>query len=149
VISAQEVKFETVREVAKLVRDFIIKEYGDSGGMCIDATRYLTKLLALRKVEFKAYEGRVYFEDNAEMASGYHVWLEVDGIIVDVTADQFNTAYVEKPFPAILIGSHEEYPQFKERTEITFTGESMEWLQPVGLPESEKFNVGPLPAMAG
>lgn len=146
-ITAQELKFQTIREVANLVREFILDRYEESGGMCIDATRYIGRLLAFRGIEFKSYEGHVRFVDETGSLDGYHIWLEVDDVIVDVTADQFNSDTVK--FPPVLIAPRHEYPQFQSRREVTFAGPRMEWMCLVETPEIDKLNVGPLEAMVG
>lgn len=142
----QDVKFETVREVAQLVRDFIVRRYGDSGGLCIDATRYIMRLLNHRGIETTCYEGKVRFTHEGVTTTGYHVWLEVDDVIVDVTADQFNDE-IQK-FPPVLIGMHAEWPQFEGRRGVAFHGDKLNWMEFME-PPVEIIDVGPLECVVG
>jgi hypothetical protein len=69
---------------ALLVRSSILKEGGGSSwGMCGDATSLL-----VGEVGGKFIKGAVY---SSKWCRGYaHCWVLIDGIILDVTADQFN-----------------------------------------------------------
>lgn len=43
-----------------------------------------------------------------------HVWLEVQGCIVDATADQFNP-YMSEPLPEVVIGTYEDHPRYVKK----------------------------------
>lgn len=115
-----DLKWEIVAEVADRVREFMVKTYGEQHGLCLYATRHLVRLLSIRGVQAIGVEGDVTFEDPGVSVRGYHVWAEVDGLIVDVSADQFNTS--STTFQPVLIGTYVENPFFRKRRVIQFLG---------------------------
>ena len=110
-----DVKWESVRNTAKKVRAFIIHKYGDTDGFCLTASRYIKKLLEFKGINSTMIEGDVKLnvEPGCLFSTGFHFWLEVEGIIVDVTADQFNDE--KNHFLDIIIATYTEKPEYLKK----------------------------------
>lgn len=100
----------------------------ESTGRCIDASVLLAETLKKAGINAKVLTGRFIkdyelppelrgvipeveipkdFQDAGfspdAFKSEFHAWVEVDGKVVDITADQFNP-FLEKPLPDIYVG---------------------------------------------
>lgn len=85
------------------------------GGCCDDSAQVLATLIF---DEFgvipKLYRGD-HFSAHPDIRT--HVWLEVEGIMVDITLDQFNDYAESYNFPPVYIGEGLEFYEYFEVTE--------------------------------
>lgn len=109
------IEFRTMIEQARDARCFPSRDRlsGFPRGCCDDATdlfaHHLWKTFGVKTVRADGS----YYDDNPEN-SIWHTWLEVDGIIIDLTADQFpeyKSTYVgeQDKFHAMFEVERQEY----------------------------------------
>ena len=86
------------------------------GGCCDDTSQVLATLIF---DEFgvipKLCRGEK-FREHPSIKS--HIWLEIDGIVVDVTLDQFNDYHEDYNFPPVYIGERLDFYNYFEITEV-------------------------------
>lgn len=113
-----------VEEIAKAVHEDVISCAGDTTGMCYGAAKIL--LRELKKAGFSPLRVRGTFEvdepnpeitpdeafESGEAYTPTHHWVELEGLIVDVTATQFNSE-IEEPMPDIVIGMPQELGRYR------------------------------------
>lgn len=111
--TAKRVDWELVRSMAQQVRAEVTGDLSEpSQGACIDASHMLA--VALQGLGYDARVHEAYFradkkfdvdwvEDYMEEGFHSHSWVELDGQVVDPTADQFNPA-LDRPMPDVYIG---------------------------------------------
>lgn len=79
----------------------------DLAGHCIEASEYIVAILkSLGFAQAKTVEGYCLY-DNGDFCSDVpydpHTWVELEGLYLDVTADQFNCGmFRENEFSSIL-----------------------------------------------
>lgn len=120
-----ELKWERIEDDAKAVREFILEKHGTLEGMCFFASRYLSRMLKLSGIPSKIIEGTLVLipEKTEDCIShkAYHVWLEIFGAVVDLTADQYSDDL--NHFPEIVITTYEENTNYKPEVALDFSGE--------------------------
>lgn len=120
--------FNKVYEIAKMVRDEILCE-GDTDsthGLCAYCSKELRTALAFHFIEAKIVKGTFaidspdpeYYPEEMEGCEEIyfptHYWVEVDGYIVDITADQFNDEIDDEPMPEVVIGKYEALERYSK-----------------------------------
>lgn len=86
------------------------------GGCCDDTSQVLATLIFDKfGVIPKLYRGNHY---SAHPDIKSHVWLEVEGITVDITIDQFNDSAENYNFPPVYVGDSIEFYNDFEVVEI-------------------------------
>jgi hypothetical protein len=127
---------KSVEEIAEEVQNDVIRAndyYADFTAICLECSRKLA--LALKQEGYKnvylvigkfAIDNPDYskYEDwnsedfnsdeemESEMYTPLHYWVEVDGNIVDITANQFNSELEGEHYPPIVYGTYEQYPRY-------------------------------------
>jgi len=82
-------------------------KYGDPTGRCIEASERIIEEIAKLGGKAKLIEGWVDFYDwegCTDCSYDPHSWVEYEGLIIDVTGDQFNM-YMYDNMPDIYIGT--------------------------------------------
>ena len=121
-------------QLATSVRNFLLSEYDSSNlqSFCHECSKELAE--ELKKNGFTPYLVRgelvidnpdeSFYEDwdvtdfgnEDEMENAkhqvLHYWLEVDGLIVDLTADQFNNEMEGDEMPPVVVGTYDEWPRY-------------------------------------
>lgn len=120
-------RLKEIYEIAKKVREQIQLEIGnkDLKGFCKYCSNKIRLLLRLKGYRTKLIKGRFMVEspDLVSIDPIYwgsedtyyppHYWVEIDNLIIDVTADQFNVELdVENHMDEIVIGTYEELPRY-------------------------------------
>lgn len=124
--------------IAKLVRNKLVKKHCPAGeeqclrALCLDASIILRDTLIKNgfaaivvsgtfyidkpDVEYDKDEDIVKDYKNAQEASHnpLHYWVEVGGIIVDITADQFNWELNKEQMPEVTIGNYSKLIRYKK-----------------------------------
>jgi hypothetical protein len=127
---------KSVEEIAEEVQNDIIRAndyYADFTAMCLECSRKLALALKqegyknvylvigkfiIDKPDYSKYEtwNSEDFNSDEEMESEMytplHYWVEVDGNIVDITANQFNSELEGEHYPPIVYGTYEQYPRY-------------------------------------
>lgn len=98
-MSERQKTSNVILENARLVRDFVIKVHGRSAGHCYESSIVLGKRLEASGVETRLVEGFVILPTGFHAG---HYWLEREGILIDVTGDQFNRSIEGYQIPDIL-----------------------------------------------
>lgn len=119
---------EALREIASSVRSIVedvsvdIRKsfYADPfpSGWCQDTSRVLGKLLQnLGEDGFKLVFGKRVLVIDAATGRGSeptHVWLERDGVIIDITADQFSEEISDPVLVTTDRSWHDTWPEQRE-----------------------------------
>jgi len=119
---------KSIEDIAKEVRDS--NEDWDFTALCLDYSRELQKKLVANGYNAIVVQG-TYLVDEPNISytdesledldeeeqdtarhNPLHYWVEVDGTIVDITADQFSDEVIYDEIPPITIGSYEDYPRY-------------------------------------
>jgi hypothetical protein len=120
---------EQLFALAQDVRAEFLADVKDTQGYCLDASEALMRELLRRKApeHGKVIHGafKVDFIDRVERADfdftwGLwlpHCWLEVCGLIVDITADQFN-GELHSPMPKAVVGDYYEYTNYSRSRQV-------------------------------
>jgi hypothetical protein len=128
---------EALREIASLVRsladevsvDIRKSCYADPfpTGWCQDTSRVLGKLLQnLGEVRFKLVFGKrelVIDAATGRCSEPTHVWLERDGMIIDITADQFSEEISDPVVVTTDRSWHDTWPEQQEYDLEEVTGQ--------------------------
>jgi hypothetical protein len=131
--TAQQKK--TIGQIAQEIRNKMVRCYDDEclQAVCLDVSRELTK--ELQKYGYKAQIVQGTFEIDDPNMENYdewdekdfnneedfndviyhplHYWVEVNGMIIDITASQFNDEIEDEQMPDIVMGSYSEFPRYK------------------------------------
>lgn len=91
---------DIILEHARLVRDFVIGVHGSPGGRCYESSVVLGKRLEGEGIGTRLVEGFVLLTDGHHAC---HYWLEREGLLIDVTGDQFNCSIQNYHIPEILL----------------------------------------------
>ena len=111
---------EMIIKLAKPLRSKCIGPDGNLLGRCEEVAEELCGALVEEVVTARQVVGsfRVDHDLTRDLAWYYdcahrarHVWLEVQGYIVDATADQFNK-FLIKPMEDIVIGTYDDHPRY-------------------------------------
>jgi hypothetical protein len=87
-----------VLKIAKNARRWALRENrGKSQGMCIETSQLIRAKLEKIGIKSKVRGWKFYLSDKKEDDYNSHYWVEINGKILDVTADQFNPIIREKP----------------------------------------------------
>jgi hypothetical protein len=109
-----------ITQIAAAVRESIIQEHGDVQGMCLAASILLKRALSKMGYSSDVIAGTFYVDQPDPMASdeyeedevdghnAVHYWVLASGIIVDVTASQFNDELDGYELPDVYVGSYED-----------------------------------------
>jgi len=95
-----------IRNIATKVRNEIIEKYGHSMNHCLEASDRIVEELAKLGAEAKVIEGWVEYDSwgcCTDYSYAEHSWVELDGLTIDVTGDQFDSVMYH-PFPKVCIG---------------------------------------------
>jgi len=101
---------DLLRNILLMVRAHLEKKYGaeNLAGKCIEASEIIVAILkAFGYENAHTVEGWCHYDDPAGCSNrdyDEHTWVELDGLYIDVTADQFNP-YMDKPFDKIIINT--------------------------------------------
>lgn len=113
--TAKRVDWNLVRSLAEQVRAEVTNGMCDpSAGACIEASEMLAAALQAQGYDAVHYDGGFFKVDNPDYDWGWlgeytnegymdHHWVELDGQVVDPTADQFNIA-MRSPMPEVYVG---------------------------------------------
>lgn len=113
-----------VEQIAEAVRAELGSHPEDVRAMCFDATKALGS--ALKAAGFKPTRVQGTFSidepdpevtpdeafESGEAYTPIHHWIELDGVIVDVTASQFNDE-IEDPMPDVVIGRPRDLGRYR------------------------------------
>ncbi|MFA5313825.1 MAG: hypothetical protein WC375_11020 [Methanomassiliicoccales archaeon] len=116
----------SVLNIATKLRERLILEYGEDSlqSLCLDCSRKLRDELI--KAGYKAIVVQGAFEidepyldedafdkgEHEELYDPMHYWVEVDGNIVDISADQFNSNLDGEEMPPVVMGSYSEESRY-------------------------------------
>jgi hypothetical protein len=124
-------KTKTIEEIAKNARNKVLKHWGDLRAVCLDVSRYLRNQLIKNGYKAIVVQGTFavdepnmeYCEDldqdNEDDAKAIynplHYWVEVNGKILDLTADQFNDEIENEldKMPEIVFGEYAKNKRYK------------------------------------
>jgi len=123
----------TVEQIAKSVRENIVKCYDDDclRALCLQASIQLREELIKNGYKAMVVQGKFkvdnpneeYFEDwdvddfeneekmEEEKYTPLHYWVEVNGLVVDITASQFNDE-LDDPVEPIKIGTYNDLDKY-------------------------------------
>ena len=128
---------KTIQQIAEEVRKNMVHCYDDNclQGICLDVAKELAKELQKNGYKAQVVQGTFtidepdsgYYEDwesigfgseeefEDAIANPMHYWVEVDGIIVDLTAIQFNDELSNELeyMSEIVIGPYMQFPRYK------------------------------------
>jgi hypothetical protein len=135
-------KRKSIMEIANLVRSSLVKKHCPAGeeqclrALCLDASIILAKELRNNGFDARVVMGTFYLdnpdvlydddehfmgEDEIEYEDGEHAshnplhyWVEVDNMIVDITADQFNYEVDGYEIPEIVFNSYSENTRYEK-----------------------------------
>ena len=103
-----------IYNICKQVRKEVVDKYGDDflQGKCIEASERLVELLKQHGISAKTVEGWVnydYCDGCSDRPYDEHTWVETsDGLILDVTATQFNS-FMKEDYPEIIMQTELPY----------------------------------------
>lgn len=114
---------ENAKEAGEFDSDFPFSQFPRA--CCGDATELLAQYLLENKIKSTYVCGNRYF-GNPEECTQSHAWLVVDGLIVDITGDQFlnNKSYYNYDVP-VYVGIGDAFHslfEIEERDVYEFTG---------------------------
>lgn len=92
-----------VVNVAKEVRASLLRKETSTDGCCYDASRSIAQKLLSLGYKPKLVKGFVKLDGAGIFGKGFHFWIELEGTIIDVTGDQFNTELLEDRIPEIVV----------------------------------------------
>jgi len=132
----------SVLEIASRVRKTLVEKHCPVGeeqclrALCLDASVYLARQMVNNGFNAKVVIGTFYLDDpdvlyddnehfmgeeevdyeSGEEASHnpIHYWVEVDGIIVDITADQFNDEVEGYEIPEVVFEGYSENGRYRK-----------------------------------
>lgn len=126
-------RFDRLFQLAKFVRDDLIGRHCPAGeeqclrALCHEASLALCSVLIgngfpavvvegtfrtdLPDFFFDAYDEDPY-DPESSSRNPLHYWVEVEGIVVDITADQFNTELDGEEIPAVVVGFRSDLPRY-------------------------------------
>lgn len=114
------VDLDAVRSIALQVRNEFIADGNDVDGGCVGLSEGLCSELARRGCDARTVRGtfrtdRPYDRcgTQPDPCAAFHQWVEIDGLIVDATADQFND-YLDVKASQILVGTYEELRRYEK-----------------------------------
>ena len=90
---------DAILEHARVVRNFVVGVHGRSTGHCYEASIVLGKRLESSGIETRFVEGFVILPEGHHAC---HYWLEREGLLINVTGDQFNGRIQGYHIPDIL-----------------------------------------------
>ena len=127
-------------QIADTIRRKLVKKHCPTGeeqclrALCFDASVVLKDTLVANGFNAIVIAGTFYidnpdieYNENEDIVKDYknaneashnplHYWVEVNnGIIVDITADQFNWELSEEQMPEIVIGSYLDFPRYTKK----------------------------------
>lgn len=102
---------EQLHAIASRVRKERVKAEGDSLGRCHDWSRHVQTLLLAHGIESVLVCGKFVLDltGGSVLNEASHYWIEVQGYVIDITADQFNSE-LGGPMPDVVVAKHETYP---------------------------------------
>jgi hypothetical protein len=99
--SRRSEEVEAIGEIASEAREFVVRKYGNPPhGGCLDASKFLAR--KLRKLGFNPKIVHGEFFEKVRLNSWPHWWVTVNGLLVDVTADQFD----DEDRPIVIVDEH-------------------------------------------
>ena len=118
---------EKIYNIAKDIREQICLEMAtdDMMGLCCYASKQLRRILRFEGFRPKLIHGTfnidnpcldyidIEFHNDKRIYFPSHYWLEFDGFIIDVTADQFNIELDNDNMAEIVIGKYEELLRYR------------------------------------
>lgn len=113
-------EFRTAIEKAKVAgefdSDFSFSQFPHA--CCGDASDLLAQFLLENKIKSMYICGNRYFDDPEEGTQS-HAWLLVDGLIVDITGDQFinNSLYYNYSIP-VYVGTEDVFHSLFEEQDV-------------------------------
>lgn len=108
---------KTLDKIAAKIRDRVIKQHPNPKGECIAASYAIAKHceLFIPAHSYQVCWGDVQINNDPDNSHS-HAWVEIGGLLVDVTADQFNDEGAS--FPEIVIADPEELREYFASTRI-------------------------------
>lgn len=107
--AAKKVDWDQVLVLAEQARAECVLEPGEEpGGLCFDASCALFEMLRAVGYAPELVEGYVAYaaDEKREVGEGWggpHAWIELDGHVIDITGDQFETVAGEKPGEVTIV----------------------------------------------
>jgi len=129
--------FYNASRTAARVRRLLLKRLGVDGahsGLCGVAALPLCAELRLKGFE-RCFIVYGYIRLDKPKINRPHYWVEIDGFVIDITADQFNAAITGQKFPGVVLAPYQLLPRYKpdRKDAIPLTGTPegflQEWLQ--------------------
>ena len=114
------VQLDAIRSIALQVRSQFIADGCDVDGGCVELAETLCRELVRRGYDAKTVRGT--FRTDApydkwgpqpDPCTAIHEWVEIDGLIVDATATQFND-YLDEAASQIVIGTCKELRRYEK-----------------------------------
>jgi hypothetical protein len=133
---------EKIYRIAKKIREDMENEFeGDLTGTCAYSSNYLQIALKEEGIDSIIIEG-TFDIDNPDCSElddedinneciyhPPHYWVEVEGYILDITADQFNDELHKETMPDIVFGSYMDLDRYNiEKKAIGMFPSRPEWI---------------------
>ncbi len=113
-------QLDAIRSIALHVRSQFIADGCDVDGRCVELAEALCSELVRRGYDPKTVRGKFRMDrpytkwgPQPDPCTAIHEWVEIDGLIVDVTAAQFND-YLNEAASQILIGTYKELRRYEK-----------------------------------
>ena len=114
------IQLDAIRTIAQQVRSQFIADGYDVAGGCVELAEALCSELARRGYDAKTVRGTFRMDapylqwgPQPDPCTAIHQWVEIDGLIVDATAAQFND-YLDEAVSQIVIGTCKELRRYEK-----------------------------------
>lgn len=98
--------------------------FGRGQGECYEVSTFLFHYLKKLGYKPKLIKGTFLtdlpydYREKKEGGEALHYWIEIEGLILDLTAEQFNDELEDDVMPGILIGTYRDFPQYTKEKEL-------------------------------
>lgn len=116
--------YDKILKIAREVRSSLLDSDESSTGMCGFCSRELVKVLVQSGFNAIVQGGTIDLDDpmtddeGVDVYDPLHYWVEIDGYVIDLTADQFND-FVDEKFHNIVFDAFEELGRYTRVAKYT------------------------------
>lgn len=124
---------ERLVRIARSVRNELLRKEGDLCAQCLEVSKALSERLAQKGYRAKVIRGTFAIDNpNWEFYDEWdpsdfkspeamefaiyhplHYWVEAEGFLLDITADQFSDE-VDERLPAVVVGRYRDLPRYRK-----------------------------------
>lgn len=113
-----------ILKIAEQVRKELIEIYDSPKDVCLEACKMLKKAFSENGIASQIIQGKFkidepcnYIDDNYEYNEEVnfeplHYWIEINGCILDITADQFDDVVIYDEVEEITFGTYENLSRY-------------------------------------